>query len=444
MILFYHCVLSKVIELPFIRYYDDNFLNEQGTLFSKFTNFIGVSFNVGKPAQHLIFNIEFYSDSFWVIDSESTNLGDFQASFRRDKSDTAVNTDPKICYSLTNLKHSSFINMYKDDFKLDNNVMISDLNFFLAKNLTNVPINSGIIGFDINNAKFGLIPSGFNFLDQLRKKDLISHKIFTFEYNSQNYGSVLIGDYPHLHQSDKYLNNGKVYLSTKVAKNDKGFDLWAINFDKVQYIQNEPLFNLNNQKVQFIAELGVIILPKMLEKNVIGTKRVQRLIQEKKCEYDYAKSHVNYKMLKCHGDYDFTEDFGSLVFSLGKYEIELNSTDLLSNHFQNTKVLQIAFYYGNVTKKENEFLVGEPFFRKLPIVFDEEENRIGFYLSVPVKKGNSMLSFFKVIGSIFFILIVIFCCTFIWKKIQLRKGSNLTNKSLDFSKFEHFSIKNEN
>ena len=61
-----------------------------------------------------------------------------------------------------------------------------------------------------------------------------------------------------------------------------------------------------------------------------------------------------------------------------------------------------------------------------------------------VEKRNSMFAFFKVIGIIFLILLVIFCCTFIWKKIQLRKGSNLTNKSLDFNKFENFSIGNEN
>ena len=429
------------LTVPFIRYYDSEFLNEKGTLYSKFTNYLGIKIEIGSPPQVLSVNVEFFSNSLWIIDNNSPSLNEYQRGYYKSKSTTVSEIDPTSTYIMTNTKHQAQIKSLKDFIKIEQSE-ITNCSFFIVEKITNVPFHSGILGLDIDNKKFNILPHGFSFIDQLYEKGLISHKIFTIEYKDVNHGTIFFGNYPHF-EDPSYLTGNKVLINRKVNKNFDKNDIWGITFDKISYI-GESGFILPNQKVEFVVDLGVIVVPQEYQKIIIESGKVKSLIERKKCLFENVYNKIEYKMLKCFGTEDFSQNFGNLIFTLDNYNIVLTGKDLFTSHYQSTQVLQLAFYSGKDGVKLKEWLIGEPFFKKKEIIYNVEDKKIGFYLGEANLK-NKNVSFFKIIISII-IIFIIFIFVYIWYKKRHLKNKSYkynTNKSLDFEKLDNFSINEE-
>ena len=74
-------------------------------------------------------------------------------------------------------------------------------------------------------------------------------------------------------------------INRKVNKNFDKNDIWGITFDKISYI-GESGFILPNQKVEFVVDLGVIVVPQEYQKIIIESGKVKSLIERKKCLFE--------------------------------------------------------------------------------------------------------------------------------------------------------------
>ena len=89
---------------------------------------------------------------------------------------------------------------------------------------------SGILGLFIDEKKFEAVNlSDFNFIEQLKNKNLISSYDFYFNFNNQNSGNIIIGSKPNEISKEKYKNKNYITLKTSSFNSDND---WNIKFDK--------------------------------------------------------------------------------------------------------------------------------------------------------------------------------------------------------------------
>ena len=125
---------------------------------------------------------------------------------------------------LSDDNNNSFLST--DIISLSNNKK-NNFNFLLIKNYTKFEnIEGGILGLNINsNEKI----KDINFINQLKKLNLISSYSFSIKFKNENEGDLIIGKRPDEYDN-KYQYN--YFHSTNLPLNNNELD-WGLFFDKI-------------------------------------------------------------------------------------------------------------------------------------------------------------------------------------------------------------------
>ena len=328
-------------------------------------------FNLGIPAQRLKFYYE-------------TNI--YEISIAEEEYDKIKSTT----YKLIDNKYKNISNDKNDFILKDPNGYLSQENFEICpeitlnnftfllkgKNETKEKNGTNIIGLSLQKNKS--INNSLSFLNQLKQKNYIDKKIFSFLFEDDMIsarrgidGQILIGCLPH-ELNVEFEEKDLKWISLNKNKNDKDKD-WHINFDIVKYNNDE----LKDKKVYFDLSLNLIIGPENFRKKLIEVFFGNRL-EKKICIENYfynIKDEQFYIYYSCSTEAEFIE-----IPNLSFYNKELNEIFNISFYDLFTSYKH-RFYLNIIFKKnpQNNWIFGQLFFKSYRFVFDLEQEKIGYY-----------------------------------------------------------------
>ena len=273
---------------------------------------------------------------------------------------------------------------------------VSDLSYKskISKNLDFILKNKdqefycGNIGFNLN-----LNNDETNFVEQLKKKSAFNKYIWTINYQTEDDGILVFGDEPHFYDNtSNYISKyRRIYT---IPNQDTSKTSWVMKFDEI-YLnsKNNNKTSLKNENAELYIDYGLIIGTDYY-KSIIDELFFNKLINDKICYRDIVQlnyeSKDEYYVYYCNvfsfigpnGEDSLISDkpyfsFPNLVF----YIKQFNKTFTLDKHdlFLHKKVYSFFKVIFKKSENNNVWKLGEPFFIKNKIVFDQENKMIGFY-----------------------------------------------------------------
>jgi hypothetical protein len=362
---------------------------------NKFNNHIGIDLNIGTPTTTLTLNVEFYTNSVWLFHpmchdmSISMNIN--QQPFHYMKSLTYVNDTDNNMYTL---KGRSYIKAFKgNDIVLthnnnnnnDNVLSTANVTLFICERLTDININSGILGVNIYNEDDTLTHNTKGFIPQLKDNNVITHEMFYFKYINNTHGDFIIGEYP-LHHAN--------YIYKPINNNNK----WEITINKVIYDFENTNNNVYtyNIPIRFKIEYGFIIGPNSLY-TILQQQVLRTYIENKQCVY-HDNIHYHYHTFMCKKEIineSFYKKFPRFVFKFGNNNdetITINREELFedinNNNNNNNEYKCFAIAFGEFDLGDG-WIFGEKIFKQYNILFDIANTSIGVLFnneSIIIKK----------------------------------------------------------
>ena len=391
-------------------------------------NYIYTEIKIGKNNEKIPVSLKLQSYPIYFI-SEELNT---KYKFNYKQSSSFEFIDKKLIETAT---IEDFTRSIKSKDKISINSISEKFIFLLAKNLTTNKdfYFGGQIGFELQNQGPSAI-NGINFMTQLKENKLIPHTIFSINYNDNEKGEIIIGDFLHNFNS-KY--NNQYFVKTH-CHIDEEYTLWEILFNKINY-GNETIKEGNHYGL-FKVELGGIIGPTSLLR-ILNESFFDDYVKNQQCFFQeildennmykyngyYCKNNINIKLMK--NIRLFNKDYN--------YTFELNPNELF---IKNNNFYFFLIYFDHYPT--DNWILGKPFLKKYQLTFDIDGRTIGFYTNIN-KNGKDIYdniydkktSKFTTIALIFCILIIIGLVAFIFfylRKRQLKKR-NANELDDDFS-----------
>ena len=284
-----------------------------------------------------------------------------------------------------------------------------------------------------------------NFIEQLKKLKLINGYAWTFKYTSDNEGLFILGEEPHIYDSNNY--NISNYLTTLPQINLHSYG-WTIDLDKVYSGENQ-LPNSVDGRLSFSNNY---ILADSTYNKTIYKQFFSKYIDKEICYLNFSTLGQSYYY--CEKNKFKTEDinkFPKLIMTNIKLETNFSFTG--KELFYEGK----DFYYFKI--HFNSFsivgwVLGQLFIRKYQLVFNYDKKTIGYYNDYRFKpeenndgepilpKTSDKIYFYifiplsvVVLGAIIFILIKFVCCN----KNRKKKEYELPDENPD----DYLNINNE-
>ena len=345
-----------------------------------FFNDVSKKLHVGKPKQEITFYFKFNTYDTYIINN------------------TEYISSHSMTYNLiTNTSLST------DSLEIDNEKNIN-LNYsFILKTKTS-DYSQSVFGLNTLN-KF---PNNSNFLYQLQKNKIIDKRIFSILYGEKNIykretkdGQIIFGNL--LHELSKYYL--KEDLKWCSLYNDKSSEQkWEIQFDNVNFDDQQ----LKNKNVEFVLEFNLIIGTEEFRKIIID-KFFKYNIEKKLCKEEYFfNNRLNRPFIYFICDNLYNLNTNKVI---NFYSENLNETfnfkmDELFFRFKQKYYLGIVFEGKPTNNNVEKWKLGKIFFEKYPLVFDDENKKIGYYKIQQDYENPYILVFtFVFVFSIFFALI---------------------------------------
>ena len=276
---------------------------------------------------------------------------------------------------------------------------------------------SGILGlnFKENNIKDEL--KDFNFINTLKKLNIIENYDFTVKYNGKNKGEIIIGNLPHKYDKRYNIEN---FVYTSAESPTLNTD-WGLIFDDIRLGNNTILKYEQYKGGYLVIEKGFIECP--LEFKYFFHEYFKIEIENGNCfESDknkYTKYYYCKKMIK---------NFTTLNF----FKTDLNYTFTFNKEDLFEKVGD--FYYFMITFKKDMrvWYFGKIFFQKYQFVFNQDKTRIGIYKHID--SGFSLGIFLIFVFAIIIIIlsVIIYYRIIKTKSPKLKKAEELSENDLDF------------
>jgi hypothetical protein len=374
-----------------------------------------VNLCLGTPKQ--CFNVLVDSGSFylWVADKNSINTPDVINKF--DSSNSSTFIDYKKSYSLRYGTGSANGNICSDVLSLGKNTTLSNLNFILVNSEEGHSELDGILGMGYYYDDFEYNALKFSIIDRLYDEKLITRKLFTQKYTDDKKGLMVIGDMPEEILNDMG-NYG--YCPAIKSKGKLKNPRWECILKATFYgYSNENLSSGNLQKIEtealFDTGTNLILVPLNYLKNLFTT---------------YFKDLANRGDCKLSGGEDafysiicsrYANLFSlpPLNFIFGDWILRMNTLELFYRYPDNT------IRFGLVSNLEmNMWIFGEPLLKKFHMVFDKDNDQIGFYgtedkfkSDLPIPEPiDGFLVFIIIVSAFLFVSIVVYAVYYFIKK----------------------------
>ena len=389
-------IIFSQIKIPFKNNIDfssltsDNFINKLSNLN------ITTNFSLGTPFQTIPFNIKL-SNYHFICLSNNSSLGKKFISFEEDKSSSFQSMDKERRYC--DLQETQYCRRGKEIFKITENNIINNLSFYISYDLEKN--QSGILGF-----KFSYKFPEYNFINQLKEKNLILSYMFYFKFKNLYEGEIIFGNYPHEIEKNKY---DKIYLKhSRISQSFLNQD-YSIQIESVKYGEKEIA-----KDREFYFEIDNYFLLCSLDfHKIIKEEFFNELLEEKKCEekklkigiqdvfYYFCNNNIDLKKLK-------EIKFISLDFN---YEFILKPDELFIK--TNNKMFFIIYFMNSYNGR---WSFGYYFIKKYLIVFDQNRKLIIFYNKI--KESNIQIS---TIIAIIFGIIIIYLIIYIYNNLKKQR-----------------------
>ena len=331
-----------------------------------YNNEIITEINIGTKPQKIPMLIDlFYYDFFIAGENEETKTSS-DVIFNQSKSTTFDKFE-----KLGVFGGRGFNLGYKaNDLLILNDNNKYNISFILAMD----PFNgvSGMIGLKLSSEE-DLEIKEYNFIKQLKKVNAINNYYFTIKYIDDINGNLIIGDLP-----ENYDNNYKGMIFKDIyVNNPDSATSWNIQIDSV-YTKSTNINNkvdLGKINIYFRINLGITFGNEEYQeefKKSFMTEQINKGV----C---FEKKMVYYYVYYCDNNVDFSK-MKNLYF----YNKDLNYT------FEFT--YKDLFYYNELDKRyyfliifeintgNNRWLIGEFFFKKYQLIFNQEKKKIGLYV----------------------------------------------------------------
>ena len=318
-------------------------------------NYIHINISMGFPPQN---------PKYVVIKQEKYNFYLKNESYPYENSQTSkilFNGDFEIKDSICRKGLYLMDNIYLDENKYN-------ISFILCTKSFNDEYSffDGEIGFNVGyEDKYDS-----NFIRQLKANNIINNYIYSFIYENDDSGYILIGEKPHninlnYNLYDKYSSFKEENLNWIHAVKSGGSKKWCITFDKISYSHSE-LYQIQRECVISIENRFIISTSQYfnLFKDIYGKKC-------KSYQYDF-----NYEFLSC--DKDINKEFTPEIKFFSK-KLNMNFTldynDLFFDNGDSYYFLVGTYGYND----EGLWILGKPFLKKYLLLYDMDTKMIGFY-----------------------------------------------------------------
>ena len=401
-----------------------------------FSKYLSTNFEIGTPPQNIEAEIDFQETDFHL----SYTRKYIYFSYNKTLSNTYINTT---------------------DYKISTNNFLSGcraketFHFFISNDL-NIKKEYKNIPFFMStsaNYKFGAV-LGFaisfkglrNFIYSLKYGGAIDSYTWTLQFNSLNEGLLIIGNEPHIYNNSFYDENKLRYC--KIYKENNYFS-WSFEFNKIISGEKSINLNINNKNILLgiiRPEINGIISPweyyqnlkdnyfnNYLENNIC--KELSILDKNISNNDFYNEQKIEYYKIECLSDNFDIKDINNLP-NLKLINIPFNYTFIFSGNDlflkeDNKYIFQV--FFANVSY----WYIGRLFLYKYQLIFNEDNNLIGFYTGKKEKNIIQKYNFFKIVLIIIISIFCIFLLFIFYRKIKiiLLKNSKKKAKELedDFS-----------
>ena len=289
-----------------------------------------------------------------------------------------------------------------------------------------------------------------NFIEQLKKRDLISRYAWTFKYKTENEGLFIIGGEPHTYDPEHF--NESYYLKTKPQIDNPHAYGWIIPLDKL-YV-GENLFPTSvNGRISFSN--NYILSDDIYNKTIYNTY-FKEYISKHICFYN--KVSYGHSYYCCHKNNFTIEDMKKLpTLKMTNLDLQLNFTFTGEELFFDGKDYYI-FELNFMENSQGGWVLGKLFLKKYQLVFDHDSKTIGYYNNntrsdggngeEEGENGNTPSKSYKIYLYIIVPLTVVVLAAIIFVLIKLdicgKKRKKLVNELDDEDNEDYFNINSDN
>ena len=376
------------------------------------------------------------------------------SDFQRNKSTSFQNfSDINSYFEIKNVSVINETIYFYDSLKLEKQI---PLNFFRIiysdneKSIYEYHNNTCIdLGLQLRWDNYFDVPT--NLVNQLKKNyDIIETYEFSFKYNSESDGVIIIGQEPHLYDPENYFE--MQYRIYSCYAGEGQYD-WLL-FPESSYISYKTDINgtkqITNKKIPLLRaliikfDLGVIIGSNEY-RSMIKKLFFDDLITEEKCFEEKIKKDNYGEIYIYYCDKKLTEDFirnefPTIYFNVKQFDktFELTYKDLFR---EKDGKLYFLIYFDSTNDGSQFFSVGSIFLKKYFFTFNQESKMIGYYnenLPRGKKTNNNSKSFNYILFGVVVILIIIFGILgffvgkFVYDKIR-KKRVNEIDDNFDYN-----------
>ena len=278
---------------------------------------------------------------------------------------------------------------------INNNKEIKDKRFTFILFKSTLGYMPGVMGL---HSILSIEDRNYNFLDQLKKNDVINSYFWMINYTSNYEGNLILGEQPHIFDPNNYKEED-LYFSHPFIYDD--FYDWGLPFDEIsfnnikfrQFHDNSFSHELNYIKggIELEQQLD-IYFNEYINNKICFKESIENPYGPNKFYYCkkelYEKDLSKFPSLKLF-QYDF-----NFTFELTYKELFLEKNDKL--------ILMIFF-----DKRIFDWEFGKPFLRKYSFLMNQDTKLIGFYKKKFYYKNKEEKNWNSFAQSILFLLLVI-------------------------------------
>ena len=476
---FIYC--QEIVSIPFNSQYNRKNKKSITSLDDLADTNLYTKISIGEPSHEIQAFLSVQHSYFSISSSKNIkNINDFQSHYNIIKSNSFKN----ILTGRT-LAEANYNSMAMEKFKLNifnykkreyYNTSINDM-IFIYNNKDNVNEKSYYlnIGFQIINQKFFKEREKYNFITQLKKREIIGNYDWSIFFkkgpnNNGNFlynpyyllnakGEILIGDLPNNYNP----NNFNIQqLKKTYSKYTPLLFKWGLEFKNIYFYKNNNesniISNKNGTNMENISVTDVqininqyIILSPLIYFYKIKTYFFDYYIKEGICKINEG---IEYKTISCEKSKKFGIDnlkkFPSLFMEHHEfnYTFEFTYEDLFLEKDNNYWFLVALSSFKNDLEEWN---MGIIFLRKYNLIFNQDTKTISFYNpnilieDIDDKKWNriALISILTIILiGIFFIIgiIYIYICKKLFKSYKGKKRINHIYDNSDYIKEDKIDI----
>ena len=293
---------------------------------------------------------------------------------------------------------------------------------------------------------------GSYFILNLKYKIPIKLDNWIIKYNDyfNEEGELIIGNLPHEYDNQKYkkenLKMSKIYFEENMHPD------WHLKF-----IKSFIILNNGNSFIEYQLKENTIASFRIEEFFILGSdeyyhkiinlffndyinKNICQKQMHKKTKY--GKNHYH---IICYFEGDkkklntFLNTFPTLKFFQKEmnYNFTLNATDLFTIIPDNNRVLFNIEFLENY----NYWVFGKPFFKKYPLIFNDEEKMIKYYIEKDKENTDKLYNNFY-INSIKVVIICLLIFSFYIFSLFINKNVKkykIENKTFELNEYFHYS-----